>query len=221
MLLLTNSAILHSVQYTGLGEGSNSSALTWDPENQPLNDDMMEDSLLPILANVNEIEQQAHEELAEMNYSKALNSADIGKDTAKFREHVLNQVFRYKILECLEWCKKDDMPLPFQVLPANPVQFPESQRQIHQSLQKHGILEWRETMKGFIETFLSDRSTSIQEDPLQSGGDHVLMSLLRTIGKSQGDKHFSTVISNVCGAALGLRALLIVRFRLFSYIFCH
>lgn len=181
------------------------------------------ETLAPLLASVNWYHDPAHKDLAKSDFQKALLAMS---DVEKVREKeakahgsqhtgVIHQVLRIQLLDVLRWAQYSCGSIP--------VQFPKKSTNSNTSvsgyskkkaplsnLHNASIESWLETTRNMTQEFLTE-APGIGESlvTLEVKGD-IVTSLLKEVKRSSVDREVSSVVINVCAAALGLHALLAV-----------
>ncbi len=206
-LIFLNPALLHSLQYF-----SNPTAflppIGFDRSTAP--GVPIDDTLLSLLAAVEDIEQQTHAELADFQFDRAILAM---QDMSKGRkgEILVHQMIRVKALEALVWSTTMNVSVPFQV----PTTLEEiktgRQVEIGGKYGEIGRSDWHKTIQEFTTLFLRRDLDVSPSRNLELKGDKISSSLFSLLKQAGGEKHHSTVISNIVCAALGLRALMEVR----------
>lgn len=201
-LCLVNPAIIHSTQFF---RPTCSISLLGTPAMHEYGIDQLENSLAPIVGCVEAIDQKIHSEIANRDYDHAQLSVQlIDTSSSRKSELIMQQIIRYKIVEQLLWAKGEKAAtIPFQRPPKYIVESTELE---HAEL---GLTNWKATVDEFCTTFTNHHAPAPSHIP--SVRDDVIASLVHNIQVSETTRHHSTVISNMCGAALGLRGLILVR----------
>lgn len=206
MWILLSPALVHSTQY--LGEDLPERLAT----GQDNSNTVMQDTLLPLLADIERIEDQTHAEIADNKFDRVLS---VLNPTASRRgDPSMHQMLRYKALEAMLWSFTGDSSLPMQECSTSPpTELSENSKKIHEGYSRMGVTEWDTTMKHFTNTMIRGAaSTADKHDDLTtSESDQVLVSLLSCIRESEKNMYYSSVVSNFCGAAIAVRAISLVR----------
>ncbi|KLO07945.1 hypothetical protein SCHPADRAFT_894232 [Schizopora paradoxa] len=165
--------------------------------------DELEGSLLPLIGSVDLIDQKIHTELMQRDFEHALLSVQlITTSSTRKAELIMQQILRYKILESVAWASGETDTTPTQYL---------HELQVDLSDQDHidlGLTNWKSTVGTFCATFRNETG-SVPPTHLVPQ-DRITASLVHKIQQSGTSRHLSTVISNMCGAALGLRGLILL-----------
>lgn len=203
LLVFASPVIRQSVQYIDISQ-----VISY-PQQSDDKEDI--DFHWPLLAHVLRIEQLIHTEISGQTYQRALFALQ-NVSKAKTDEIVMHQVLRLKVFETLAWANNDASGVPIQL---DPLEFPScglSRTAVltHENNSRLGTSDWYKTLDAFLQTMRLDTMAVGQHDLAETQGDKVLTSLFRRITLSNTSQHQSSVISNLCGAALGLRALVLV-----------
>ncbi len=203
-LLLVNPAILYSTQFFGV----NTSASLTEPSSEVASrSEQVQESLAPFLATIEATDHKLHADIVQRDFDRPVLAVQLLNATSpKKAEIVQHQILRYKVLESLAWAAKDmnSNSIPIQQTPDFEIEVVD-----HEYINL-GINNWEGTLQQFCDEMKQDHAptTGTRLEPR----DRVLSSLLAKIQESATSRYHSTVVSNMCGAALGVRALLAVRF---------
>lgn len=219
LLLLLNPALLKAPRYCPVP----SQFLPKGYECQHLDNKVsfVGDSFIPLLANVIEYEQIAHAELAKGNFDKALEFiSDFREETdlsGKRAANPTHALLRLQLLDQLLWSLDAFSPIPVQQetnLSIDSLGPQARSTKYMDELYGIGISNWLGTVRTMTQQFLKENLSTKQDvdKVVKNDGSSILHSLLKEIRKSEGERLVSSVTLNICGAALGLRALLMVKY---------
>ncbi|KLO11950.1 hypothetical protein SCHPADRAFT_891149 [Schizopora paradoxa] len=197
-LCLANPAMLHSVQFFPPNCSINAA------DAMPTHAKQLEETVLPFVGSVESVDQKVHAELVEREFEHALLSVQLitGASSRK-AELIMQQIIRYKILESLTWSTGEIYKAPMQL----PRELRVDRADQLEEYVDLGLNRWMETVESFCAAFSNESVAMPKPQPLSS--DKVTASLVQKIQQSENSRHHSTVISNMCGAALGLRGLIL------------
>ncbi len=225
LLLLANPAILESPSYCPIPNRFLPESDNFTPQDNERSD--VGDTLFPLLSNVNVIGHIAHADLSKLDFDRALDAvSDIesewpqdGKNQSRRFSYIIHGLLRIQLLDELRWARETlSVPVQFSDCdkdgsekPPNPAV--ESPEQVSSTVlgdyYSAGILNYLETAKAISQLLLTEIPNANEPSADQRTSDN-LLSLLWMVHRSNHDRHISTVVLNICGAALGLLALLTV-----------
>lgn len=164
----------------------------------------MDDSIYPLVGSIESIDHKIHADLVDRDFERAVLSVELlGPSSSKKADAIMHQLMRWKVVEALAWATSDVDIVPFQQLPDFRVE------SVDQELRDIGISDWKATVTSFCDTFRGDVNFTRPAPSLPR--DKILASLVSKIQQTESSRHHATVISNMCGAALGIRGLFLVR----------
>lgn len=199
-LCLANPALLHSIQFFTPTTSILPLRLA---ESQIPPSDMTEDYIYPLVGCVESTDHKVHADIVLREFERAILSVDIlGPSSSKKADNIMHQILRYKVIESLAWALSSIDAVPIQQPPPFAVDTSEHE---HWDL---GISDWESTVDSFRDAFRGD--VYVPEPGSALADDKVLASLVSKIQTSESTRYHTTVISNMCGAALGLRGLFLV-----------
>ncbi len=182
---------------------------------------MVGESILPLLFNINFIEHVAHADLGKSVFDRPVDFvSDVetqrlqeGKSHSKRYSEIIHGVLRLQLLDQLRWARNRHGSVPVQAtesVAVGPASTVNSKNLT--DLYLTGISDWTETSRSMVERFLTEPPIVIQPPLLSAVPSHssILLSLLLEMKKSDTERHVSSVVLNICSAALGLRSLLMV-----------
>lgn len=177
------------------------------------------ETLMPLLASIDWYHQHAHSDLAKLDFQKALLAISdverLRKKEAKTHgsqyTEVIHQVLRIHLLDILRWAQYSHGSIPVQCTSAfNIATSNNGKKDNLLRLYNSSITSWLETTKSMTQEFLLEAPKIGKTSVTLEGKSDIVMSLLREVKQSSTDVRVSSVVINVCAAALGLYALLAV-----------
>lgn len=137
-------------------------------------------------------------------------------EDSKKKEFVQHHALRFKVLESLLWSSDSKVGVPIQdVWKEGGEMGSTNSAKIHKTLRNLAIEDWKPNCFKFTECFLAlDPRLIIGQNSTgdtRVTGDEVSQSLLSQMKKSKVEELHACVLKNLCGAAVGLRALMLVR----------
>lgn len=199
-LVLANPAILHSTQFLDVNTSIASPGLLSGDSPCSVDDTV---SMAPFLTTIEATDQKLHAEIIQRDFDRPRLAVQLLTATSsKKSELLMHQILRCKVVEGLTWATRNVQTIPIQQPPDFDVEF------VDHDYMAYGINNWATTLGSFCEE-MQESHVPTTETQFETR-DKVLSSLLTKIKESATSRYHSTVVSNLCGAALGLRALLAV-----------
>ncbi len=209
LFVLLNPALLHSLQYFAPKASTFLPPADFDRKKVPLS--VFEDTLLPLVAVIEDMEQQTHRNLVNFEMERAILAMTQDLSVTRKCETLIHEMLHVKLLESLAWSLTSDGSLPLQYRAENATTIPEG---THTKLADIGVNHWTNTVDTFINAILHDDEDKSKSRIFEVQSDSIASSLFAVLENETANKNSSVVILNIVGAALGLRALMEVRNRM-------